>query len=376
MKQILVLIICLVTVSSSKQSTSIIETELDKIFTEEFPSTEEPGGSILVKKGDDIIFLKSYGVADLGTKEKITENTIFNTGSISKTFVSNGILILKEKGLLSLEDSLSMYFDDFEHPAIVNKVKIKHMLSHTSGLPDLRDVRGNYDFYLTAKDKENFEPLKKADNLNFQPGERFDYSNPSYNGLALIIEKLANQPWQDFIKENIFEPSGMKDSIITNGSYPESGVAHAYYQDKDGKYEEYDYGETPTFAAAGNGGIWCSVLDLAKYKNAIQKNIFLSQGLTKESRTVYTPENWTDTTKPVVGYSWFTGEQDLFRSKGNFNDLKFVYHTGSQGGFRAFYVEIPEKDILFVGLFNKAPKDMKNITLRAVKVFEENNWLE
>ncbi|WP_020571780.1 serine hydrolase domain-containing protein [Neolewinella persica] len=382
MKYISFFIICLAVISCSNDpSNSNLESQLDELFANEF-SQEEPGGSVLVKKGDKIVFMKSYGLANLETKEKITENTIFNTGSISKTFVSNGILILNERDSLSLDDKLSKYFDDFNNTELASKVTIKHMLSHTSGLPDMREVEDNYDFYLTAKDKENFEPLKHADSLNFEPGTKFQYSNPSYNGLALIIEQIANEPWQQFIEDNIFKPSGMNDSKITNGSYPESGVAHGYsnfYKEGDstyyGAYYEYDYGEVPTFAAAGNGGVWSSILDLAKYEAAIQKNVFLSQEMIKESRTAFHPENWSHTLNPFVGYSWFTGEQKLFKSQSNF-EVDFVYHNGSQGGFKAFYVTIPEKDILVVGLFNRPLSDFRKLLLDSITLLEKNNWLE
>src|SRR5690606_1458398 len=158
----------------------------------------------------------------------IDENTIFNTGSISKTFVSNGVLMLEEANLLSLEDSLYQYFEDFDQDDIAKKVKIKHLLSHTSGFPDSRKVDENFEFYLTAKDEENFQPIKHTEALNFEPGKEFDYSNPAFNGLALIIEKITMQKWQSFIHDKIFMPSGMTHSKITDGAYPNHGVAHAY----------------------------------------------------------------------------------------------------------------------------------------------------
>ena len=259
---------------------------------------------MLVKRGHVTVFLRSYGLADLGTKEKITGNTLFNLGSVSKTFVSNGILILKENGKLSLDDNISMYFDDFKNRDIAEKLKIKHLLSHTSGLPDNRDVDNNFDFFLSAKDEENFAPVKQADTLNFEPGERFEYSNPAFNGLALIIEKVTGQPWQKFITDSIFLPSGMVNSKITDGPYPQEGVAHGY-ELKDGKYIESDYGEYPTFAAAGNGGVWSSVTELALYEKALEQNVFLSKELTDESRTVFKPENWAGASDPFIGYSWF-----------------------------------------------------------------------
>ena len=155
----------------------------------------------------------------------------------------------------------------------------------------------------------NFEPLKNVDSLVFEPGEKFEYSNPAYNGLALIIEQVSQKKWQDFIAEKIFKPSGMSDSRITDGDYPTKDVSHAYIK-ADGRYKEFDYGEYPTFAAAGNGGVWCSVLDLAKYELAIRNNLFLSKQTIEKSRTILSPKNWKDTTPPKIGYSWFIQDKN------------------------------------------------------------------
>ena len=335
---------------------------------------EEPGGSILIKKGNEIVFQKNFGLADLETKEKITENTIFNTGSISKTFVSNAILILHERKQLSIEDSLSKYFPDFKNPELIKDVKIKHLLSHTSGIPDIRNVRNNIDFFMTAKDEENFAPLKQTDSLHFSPGQEYRYSNPAYNGLALIIEKVTKMPWQDFVKKNIFEPSGMVDSRITNGSHPESEVAHAYTM-KDSIYHEDDYGEFTTFTAAGNGGIWTSILDLVKYEEALRNHVFLSKALTDTSRTIYKPNNWNASYDPFLGYGWFIYENKAYGSEIEFG-VKFVSHTGSQGGFRAFHISIPEKDLLYIALFNRPTKHYRPAITKIVETMHKYNWLD
>lgn len=349
----------------SQNRGSTFESELVTLFDVEF-SSDEPGGSILVKKGAQIIFLKSYGIANIVTKEKITKNTIFNTGSISKTFVAYGILKLKEQELLSLDDNLAAYFKDFKSNEIARKVRIRNLLTHTSGLPDIRNVQDNFNFFLTAKDEGNFNPLKQVKNLNFQPGESFEYSNPSFNGLALIIEKVTNGKWQEFIKKEIFIPSGMTNSKITDGSFPQNGVAHGYVLN-DSVYVESDYGEVPTFSAAGNGGIWSSVIELSKYEQAIQSNIFLNVELTSLSRTIFQPTNWVDSEEPKIGYSWFIKEKPL---------AKIVYHTGSQGGFNSIYITIPEKDILYIGLFNRPLKDFWKHIWDVVPLMEKYNWLD
>ena len=373
MKQSLFLaIIVMITSCASEQAKGYLNADIDAIFSKEF-TKDSPGGCVLVKKGEETVFLKSYGLADLETEEKITENTILNLGSISKTFVANGILILQERGLLSIEDPIDKYFAGFKNKELAETVKIKHLLAHTSGLPDLRNVQDNVEFYITAKDQENFDPIMQADSLNFNPGAQFEYSNPAFNALALIIERTAGMPWQKFIEENIFKPAGMAKSKITDGPYPDEGVAHGYVFD-DTTFVEYDYGEVPTFAASGNGGVWSSVMELIKYEKAIQDNAFLSEELTQESRTVFQSDNWKGEVIPFIGYSWFLDEFFLFGEK-VFN-VDMIYHTGSQGGFHSFFILIPEKDIHFIGLFNTPLSDRSIIIKEAITEMEKNDWLE
>ena len=348
-------------------------TQLDAIYSEQL-TDDEPGGAVLIEKKNKVVFVKGYGLADLNSKEIIDENTVFNTGSISKTFVSNGILILQEKGMLSLEDNLNLYFDDFDNKELASKVKIKHLLSHSSGLPDNRRVSDNREFYLTAKDEENFAPIKQNKHFNFSPGSNFEYSNPAYNGLALIIEKVSEQVWQNFIGEQIFEVANMTSSTITNGPHPTKGVAHAYVK-IDGEYQEMDYGEVPTFAAAGNSGVWSSVKELAKYERALQSGKIISLDLLDKSRRALSFPNWSGTNDPFIGYGWFTSENNLLGEGSNLG-VSLAYHTGSQGGFRAFHVVIPEEEILFVGLFNKPLDDFRGLIRRTLNLLKENDWLD
>lgn len=339
--------------------------EVDTIFSEAFKD-DTPGGAVLIMKGDKILFEKGYGLADLNTKEKITPQTLFNTGSISKTFVSNVILDLAREGKLSLQDSLAMYFPDFKNPAIANKVKIHHLLTHTSGLPDNRRVFLDSVFLLSAKDEENFDPIKKNDSLNFEPGSNYEYSNPAFNGLALIIEKVTGKKWQQVVQEKIFVPSGMKTSVITDGPFPESGVSHAYLKTANG-YIEKDYGEEPTFAAAGNGGVWSSVEELAQYELAIRNAKFFTNEIIDDSRTIKNYPNWKGNEPPFIGYSWFIGTTE--------DGLKMIYHTGTQGGFYGDFVSIPEKGITYIMLCN-IPTPQEEKREKILSILKKNNWLD
>jgi len=356
MNQFLLLIIAAFLFSCSHKQSK--ETKLDLYFDSVFIKNE-PGGAVLVAQEGKVIYSKGFGVADIKTNEAITTNTLFNVGSVSKTFVAYGILKLAKENKLSIEDELYKYFPNFKDSTIPHKVKLKHMLTHTSGLPNLRKTVEDSAFYITAKDLENWEPVYQANSLEFEPGSKYSYSNIAFNGLALIIEKVAGMKWQEYIMKNIIEPSGMKTSVIQDGSYPELGVSHAYLY--DGKaYFEKDYGEEPTFPASGNGGVWSSVEELWKYEQAIQQTVFLDSEWIQKSRTVFEHQNWSDTIPSELGLSWFMTD-----SEGN----KLIGHTGSQGGFRADYVWVPAKNVFYVILCN-TPKHLYEVRKSIFKILD------
>ena len=346
----------IVLLSSCNTKSSSYSSGFDKIFDSVFRAGE-PGGAVLIAKDGKVIYKKGFGIEDIRTKKAIDTKTLFNVGSISKTFVAFGILQLAKENKLSLDDDLYKYFPDFKNSAIAKKIKIHHLLTHTSGLPDIRRVQEDSVFYLTAKDEENWAPIKKADSLEFEPGEKFNYSNPAFNALALIIEKVRGAKWQHYIQEMIMKPAGMQTSTITDGPHPQSGVSHGY--SFDGKnYIENDYGEEPTFAASGNGGVWSSVEELWKYEQAIQKNIFLDSTWIKRSRTIRNYPGWTDSTSSFIGLCW------LITKTSNEN---MIGHTGSQGGFRADYVWLPDKGIFYAILCN-TPKRLNEIRNQVLSV--------
>ncbi len=362
MKKLYLFLICSCLVSCTENR---LENDLDKIFAAEL-RPDEPGGVIMILKNDSIVFSNAYGLADLNTKEKITSKTLFNTGSISKTFVSSTILSLALEGKLSLNDSLYKYFPDFKNIEIAKKVRIHHLLTHTSGLPDNRRQFLDSVALLTAKDEENFAPIKLADSLLFEPGSKYEYSNPAFNGLALIIEKVTGRKWQEVVKERIFNAAGMKTSVITDGAFPQSGVSHAYLKISTG-FIEKDYGEEPTFAAAGNGGVWSSAEELVQYEQAIQRMAFLTKEMIERSRTITEYPNWSSAEKPFIGYSWFIETLQ--------DGSKMISHTGTQGGFYCDYVSIPSKGIVYVMLCN-VPVQQEPKREKVLDVLKKFNWLD
>jgi CubicO group peptidase (beta-lactamase class C family) len=343
---------------SSCQQPKATESKFDKFFDSLFKK-DVPGGAVLIAKDGKTIYSKGFGLANIKTKQAITPGTLFNVGSISKTFTAYGILMLAKENKLALDDELYKYFPDFKDSSIAKKIKLYHLLTHTSGLPDIRKVADDSVFYLTAKDDGNWAPIKQTDSLEFEPGTNYHYSNPAFNGLALIIEKVSGMKWQNYVRKYIMGPAGMKLSAIQDGAYPESGISHGYLY--DGKnYFEKDYGEEPTFPASGNGGVWSSVEELWKYEQAVQQSVFLDSNWIKRSRTVFEHKNWNGADPSELGLSWFMT---------NFENNKLIGHTGSQGGFRADYVWVPGKNIFYVILCN-TPKQLYEVRKSVFKILE------
>jgi CubicO group peptidase (beta-lactamase class C family) len=153
----------------------------------------------------------------------------------------------------------------------------------------------------------------------------------------------------------------MKTSTITDGPHPETGVSHGYELNDNKQFVELDYGEEPTFAAAGNGGVWSNVEELWKYEQAIQKDIFLSKQWIDSSRTVFTQPNWTSNVPSVLGLSWFIT---------NDSGVRMIGHTGSQGGFRADYIWVPDTKTFYVLLTN-TPKPLAEIRKKVLAIINQ-----
>lgn len=364
LKQVALLLVILSASCAVPDTRHPFASDLDE-FLARHVEPNGPGGAVLVMKDTSVIFAKGYGLADLGTGEKITTRTLFNLGSISKTFVSYGILMLQAQGKLSVEDSLAKHFPDFKNKDIARRVRIKHLLTHTSGLPDNRAVSRDSVFYLTANDAQNWYPITQTDTLVFEPGTRYEYSNPAFNGLALIVEQVSGMKWQAFIASNLFQPSGMTTSTITDGAHPATGVSHGYTRIA-GTWKEDDFGEEPTFCAAGNGGVWSSVEELARYELALRRATFLDPATIDSSAAVKRFPGWTGEDPPFIGWSWFIDQTP--------EGFKVISHTGHQGGFAAYYLSIPSQGILTVVLYN-APYDVYAFREHLFKLLATYDWL-
>ncbi len=167
-------------------------------------------GSVLVAKGDQVLFNKAYGMANLEWNIPNTPQTKFRLGSITKQFTAVAILMLEEQGKLSIDEPVSRHLPDA--PAAWSKVTIRHLLAHTSGIPSFTGFPTYREFQVKQHTPEQLVALFRDKPLEFQPGEKWNYSNSGYVLLGYLVEKISGQSYAEFLKQNIFDKLDMNDS--------------------------------------------------------------------------------------------------------------------------------------------------------------------
>lgn len=346
-----------------QQTTDPQAQEMEQLLSEIFPEGE-PGGAALVLLGDDVVFDKGYGIADIETRKTIDGDTFFNIASCSKQFTAVAVLQLVEQGLISTEDCIADYFPEYTDP-LWKKVTIAHLLSHSSGIPDLR---GGIPRELKVLGDENLslKYFSTLDHLNFEPGTEYEYMNPTFVLLGRLVERVSGQEFTSYVKEHIFTPAGMDETLYFDRDHQDRipRMSHGYDYDEPGEWYEYDFGEETFFATRPDGGIYASTHELVKWEKALRAAEILSPQMLAQAFTAQTKvsgSEWSDyQNRPgtYYGYGWF-----LEPEKG------CIYHTGDNGGFKALLARYPEKQALVVILANRSDWERNDVKLKIEEIY-------
>lgn len=291
-----------------------------------------PGASVLVVRDGRPVIRRSYGQANLEDRIASTPETNYRLASIAKQFTAAAILLLVEDGTLSLDDRVKKWLPSL--PSAADPVTIRQLLTHTSGIVDYEDVMASGT---TAQlhDSDVLHLLESQDSTYFFPGKSYRYSNSGYALLALIVERVSGKSFAAFLRERIFIPVGMSHTIAH-----EEGVStvpnRAYgYTLKDGKWTRKD--QSLTSAVLGDGGIYSSIDDLARWDAALYDKRLLSD---ESRRLAFTPHTDTDRADVKYGFGWrITGES--------------LWHSGETSGFRNVIVRYPGRRLSVVILTNR-----------------------
>jgi CubicO group peptidase (beta-lactamase class C family) len=333
-----------------------------------YESDRAPGLAVLVIKDGRTNFEKGYGVTDLRTLHKIDSQTNFRLASDTKQFTAMAIMLLVHDGKLRYEDRLTDIFADF--PEYGHRITVRQLLNHTSGLLDYEDLMPKPDPHIPPdqipqiQDDEVLQLLKQQNKTKFPPGSKWDYSNSGYVLLGTIVARVSGMSFPDFLHNRIFAPLTMSGTVAYVKGKNE--VAHrAYGHSKEGgKWVETD--QSPTSATLGDGGIYSSLQDLAKWDTALREHTLLSE---PEFHPAITPvkvpgEGAVEPDgKPAdYGFGWF-----LNSYKGH----RRMWHYGETMGFRGTIQRFPEDKLTIIILCNRADVTPANLALQAADAYLE-----
>ena len=344
---------------------------IDAIFSP-LAGAKSPGCAVLVRQDGKTVFERGYGVRNLRTLAPIGANTDFRLASFTKQFTAIAIMLLVHDGKLRYDDPLTEIFPGF--PEYGRAITVRHLLTHTGGLPDYEDLMGGSPWSEThqIRDDEVLALLENQSQPKFAAGTSWDYSNSGYVVLGLIVAKVSGMPFGDFLHRRIFAPLHMDHTLAyINGKneVPNRAFGHT----KRGEsFAETD--QSSTSATLGDGGVYSNLEDLAKWDEALEKHTLLPES---EMTPALTPVRLADGSqthwpsvpggdnlnpgKPVAyGFGWFLDP---------YNGRPRMWHSGSTRGFSTVIERFTGEKLTIVVLCNRTDVDAGKLALRVADLF-------
>jgi CubicO group peptidase (beta-lactamase class C family) len=291
-----------------------------------------PGASLAVLRGGAAILQRAYGLADVEARVAVTMATNYRLASMSKQFTSAAVLLLAEAGRLAIDDPIRRWLPTL--PDAAEGMIVRHLLTHTSGLIDYEDVIPQ-DRSSQLCDDDVLRLLESENRRHFQPGAQYRYSNSGYALLALIVERASGERYAEFLRKRIFQPLGMQTTVAFEAGV--SMIAHRAYGYSAAARGWQRTDQSLTSATLGDGGIYSSIDDLAKWDAALCGN-----GLLQPASLRLAFQAWVETDDPRVqyGFGWrITG------------DMR--WHSGETLGFRNVMVRYLEPRLTVLVLTNR-----------------------
>lgn len=334
-----------------------LEAKVDRIFRP-FAKPDAPGAVVLVGRGADIVLQRAYGAADLERKVPLTVDSVFDIGSTSKQFTAACLLLLEQEGKLALADPVKKHVAEL--PACCDAVTLRHLMLHTSGIPDYIGLMANAGADLEDRTtaEEALAALGKVQTLDFPTGTKWEYSNSNYFLISEVVERTGKKPLADMARERIFEPLGLVNTHIhTDCTALVANRAFSYTKGPRGvwKWSFSNWEQT------GDGAVFTTVADLFRWsRNFIDGKVGGAQLLTAMSA----PGALDDGTK--IGYGaglMFTEETSGRRT---------VSHSGAWAAYRAELLRVPAEDLVVICLCNRDDVSPSELCRRVANVVQES----
>ncbi len=322
-----------------------------------------PGAAVLVLKNGDIDFERAYGVTDIKALRKIDAHTNFRLASVTKQFTAMAIMLLVHDGKLRYDEPLTDVFPDF--PEYGRAITIRMLLNHTSGLQDYEDLMPPPDPNVAVEqaqiqDVGVLELLKHQASTKFPPGSKWSYSNSGYVLLGLIVQKVSGESFPEFLRNRISGPLQMSNTVAYVRSKNEISNRAFGHTLENGVWTQTD--QSPTSATLGDGGVYSSLEDLAKWDRTLRENRLLSH---EEMQVALTPVNVPGVIEPdgkpaQYGFGWFLN---------TYKGRRRMWHYGETIGFRTAIQRFTQDGLTIILLCNRSDLDPSALALQIANLY-------
>ena len=332
---------------------------IDSIYSD-WDQPNAPGGAVGIIKEGELIYAKGYGLANLAHDVPNSSETVFRIGSISKQFTAACIVLLAQKGKLSLDDKLHEFFPEF--PDYAKKITIRHLLHHTSGIRNYgtlaRIIKGlKYEDYYDNQDLKRW--LTNLDELNFDPGSEFLYCNSGYWLLGQIVKQVSGMNLKAFAQKELFDPLGMDNTHFHNDhSHIVKNRATGYAETDTGGYK-IDMSELDLIGA---GGLLITIKDIKIWDDAYYDSEILDRKF------------WDTMTQQAVLNNGERLDYALGLTIDMFRGIKTIRHGGHFAGYSSYLVRFPEHQLTIATFSNKSNGQPKKRVYETADLFLKEHY--
>lgn len=312
-----------------------------------------PGAVVLVAKGTEVLLQKAYGLADLERDVPLTVDSVFDIGSTSKQFTAASVLLLQADGKLALSDRVVGHVPEL--PACCAEITLRHLLLHTSGLPDYIELLAeHHDLADRTTGEQAIDTLGKVTKLQFPVGSNWAYSNSNYLLLAEVVARVSGLSWAQFVAERIFAPLDMKHSHV-HDDCTKLVPRRAFSYERTGRGWRWDFSN---WEQVGDGAVFTTVGDLLRWARNFDTGLVGGEAL----HTAMAAPGRLDDGSPIdYGMGLVFEIQDT---------VPTVSHSGAWASYRAELLRIPSRELVVICLCNRSDLDPSGLCRRIAAAVE------
>ena len=308
---------------------------INRFVTAEMQRQKIPGLSLAVLRGDTVLLSRGYGFANVELRVPASDSTVYQSGSMGKQFTAALVEMLVAQGKLRLDDTIARWFP--EGADVWRGVTVRRLLTHTAGIAEYTDSTFDYRKDYTEDQLVKFAASRP---LDFQPGERWSYSNTGYVLLGALIRRVSGQFYGDLLRDSVFRPLGMTASrVISEADIVPNRAAG--YQLVNGELKNQDW-VAPMLNTTADGALYFTVRDLTRWAIALNNRRVVGASLLD---TAWTGVRLSDGATYPYGFGWYVLPQ---RTQSR------IAHTGSWQGFKTVIARYPQRGLTVIVLANLA----------------------